>query len=132
MTQEELGRVLGVKKAAVQKIESGRTGIGVDKLKLACKALRVLPAYLLYGSVPALWEEICGVRPTRKDPLLEDAELLARLDSLTEARFGPGGVTLLNDMDALNERGVDRAIAYVGDLVRIEDYRKSKESEESV
>lgn len=124
MTQEELGCALGVKKAAVQKIESGRTSIGVDKLKLICKTFGVLPAHLLYGTFPALWADVYGLKIAGETPALKDLESLARLESLTEARFGPKGITLLKDIDILNEEGVERAIAYVGDLARIEEYQK--------
>ena len=127
MTQEELGVALGVKKAAVQKIESGRTSIGVDKLKIICEAFRVMPAHILYGTFPALWEKVYGVKAVEDIPLAEDLRMIARLESLAEARFGPRGMSLLNDVNTLNDEGLDRAIAYVGDLVRIEDYRKSEE-----
>ena len=125
MTQEELGVALGVKKAAVQKIESGKTSIGVDKLKIICETFRVMPAHIIYGTFPALWERVYGVKVASDIPLAEDLKMIAQLESLAETRFGPKGMNLLNDIDTLNDEGVDRAIAYVGDLVRIEDYRKS-------
>lgn len=127
MTQEELGKALGgIGKAAVQKIESGKTSISVDKLKLICETFKVLPANILYGTIPVLWEKIYDVKAVGDTPLLDDVKLIAKLEALTEARFGPKGITLLNDMDELNNNGMDRAIAYVSDLIRIDDYRKSE------
>ena len=123
MTQEELGTILGVKKAAVQKIESGKTSIGVDKLKLVCKTFRVLPVNILYGSFPALWMNVHGIKIADDFPYMDDKELVAKLNALAEARFGEKGVVLLNDINALNEEGVTRAISYVGDLTKIEEYR---------
>ena len=123
MTQEEHGTILGVKKAAVQKMESGKTSIGVDKLMLVCKTFRVLPVSVLYGDVPALWKNVYNVDLSSDLPRMDDRKLVAKLDALAEARFGEKGIVLLNDINALNEEGVKRAISYVGDLVKIEEYR---------
>ena len=107
-------------------MESGRTGIDAGKLVLICETLRVLPVNILYGSFPSLWEKVYGVEAIGDVPPLDDLKLLSKLESLVEARFGPKGITLLKDMDSLNDQGVERAIAYVSDLVRIEDYQKSE------
>ena len=125
LTQDELGRILGVKKAAVQKIESGKTGIDTGKLALICETLGVLPASLLYGSFPSLWERVYGIKAIGETPPLEDLRLISRLESLIEARFGSMGIALLRNMDSLNDQGIERAVAYVGDLVKIEEYTVS-------
>ena len=127
MTQDELGRALGVKKAAVQKMESGKTSIGVDKLMLICETFNVMSAHILYGTFPLLWEKVYGVKVEGGVAPLNVSKRLAELDTLAERRFGQKGIALLRDMESLNETGVERAIAYVSDLMRIEDYRKSEE-----
>ena len=126
MTQQQLGDALGVKKAAIQKMESGKSGIDADKLVVICDTLRVLPAFLLYGSFPSLWKAVYGVDAIDDTPPVDDLRLLSRLESLIEAKFGPAGIALLRNMDTLNEHGIERAIAYVDDLVKIEDYRESE------
>lgn len=127
MTQEELGRILGIQKAAVQKIESGQnSNIRADKLMRLCETFRVFPSAFLYDSFPEFWKRVFGIELDERDPYLEDMQLLIRLNALVEDRFGPRGLTLMHNIDALNEEGIERAIAYVGDLVRIEDYRKSE------
>lgn len=124
MTQEELGRALGgIGKSAVQKIEAGKSSITVDKLKLVCETFRVLPVNVLYGDFPALWKNVYNVDISEDLPYMDDKELIAKLDALAEARFGEKGIVLLNDINSLNEEGVSRAMSYVGDLVKIEEYR---------
>ena len=128
MTQEELGRRLGgIGKAAVQKIESGRTSMSVDKLVTICETFKVLPAHILYETFPAMRERMFGVSPADDGESPEAARLIAELQHQADKRYGPKGAALLYDIYTLNEKGMERAIAYVDDLVRIEDYRKSEE-----
>jgi transcriptional regulator with XRE-family HTH domain len=48
LTQEELGNILGVKKAAIQKYESGKVAnIKRTKIKLLAETLGVTPPYLM-------------------------------------------------------------------------------------
>ena len=127
MTQEELGKRLGgIGKAAVQKIESGRTSMGVDKLVIICETFKVLPAYILYESFSAMRESMFGASNADDDASPETARYLADFQSQVETTVGPKGMALIYDIYSLNDKGMDRAIAYVGDLVRIEDYRKSE------
>ena len=128
MTQEELGRRLGgIGKAAVQKLESGRTSMSVDKLVIICETFKVLPAHILYETFPAMRKRMFGVSPDDSGANPEAARLIAELQHQADKRFGPKGAALLYDIYTLNEKGMERAIAYVDDLVRIEDYRKSEE-----
>ena len=49
-TQEELGKILGVKKAAIQKYENGDVeNIKRSKIKLLADALGVTPSYIMGG-----------------------------------------------------------------------------------
>lgn len=128
MTQEELGRALGgIGKSAVQKIEAGKTSISVEKLKLLCETFRVLPVNVLYGDFPTLWKNVYNVDISEDLPCTDDKKLVAKLDALAEARFGEKGIVLLNDIHTLNEEGVNRAMSYVGDLVKIEEYRSGEQ-----
>ena len=127
MTQEELGKRLGgIGKAAVQKIESGRTSMSVDKLVIICETFKVLPAHILYETFPAMRKRMFGVSEDDDGESPEAARLIAELQSQADTRFGPKGAALLYDIYTLNDKGLERAIAYVNDLVKIEDYRKSE------
>lgn len=48
MTQEELGRHLGVNKAAVQKYESGQTSLTAEKIRILCTVLHAAPRVFIF------------------------------------------------------------------------------------
>ena len=126
LTQEELGIALGgIGKSAVQKIESGKTDVGANKIKVLCKVFKVLPSALLFDSFLDFWQETFNIKLNPGDPYLRDMENLTELNALAEARFGVDGVGLLYNIDSLNEIGIDRAVAYVNDLSKINEYLKS-------
>lgn len=65
-TQEELGKMLGVKKAAIQKYENGDVeNIKRSKIKLLADALGVTPPYIMWGNAER--DRFSG---TRKDDRL--------------------------------------------------------------
>lgn len=50
MTQEELGKIIGVNKAAIQKYESGHvTNIKRRKISALCRFFNVSPTWLRWG-----------------------------------------------------------------------------------
>ena len=52
-TQEELGKILGIKKAAIQKYENGNVeNIKRSKIKLLAAALGVAPSYIMAYDEP--------------------------------------------------------------------------------
>lgn len=125
MSQEELGIAMGgLGKAAVQKIEAGRTKVSADKIKVLCKVFKVLPSALLYDSFLEFWRETFDIELDERDPYIGDLETLITLNALAEARFGSKGVALLHNIDSLNEEGIERAISFVSDLAKISEYRK--------
>ena len=129
MTQEELGKKLGgIGKSAVQKIESGRTSMSVDKLVIICETFKVLPAHILYETFPVMRERLFGLNPAVDSTSPEAARRVAEIQSLAESKFGPRGVALLYDIYTLNDKGTERAIAYVGDLMKIKEYRKQEQT----
>ena len=122
MTQEELGKRLGgIGKAAVQKIESGRTSMSVEKLVIICETFKVLPAHILYETFPAMRKRMFGVSPDDDSENPEAARLIAELQHQADTKFGPKGAALLYNIYTLNDKGIERAIAYVDDLARMLD-----------
>ena len=98
LTQEELGKLIGVKKAAVQKYESGLVqNIKRSKIQLLANALGVSPAYLmgwepnleignktpyveeLYEKIESLNEQGCKMLSSYADGLLTNREYLTEL-----------------------------------------------------
>lgn len=128
LTQEELGEAMGgLGKAAVQKIEAGKTNVGADKIKVLCRIFKVLPSSLLFDSFLEFWRETFGIRLDENDPYLADMKTLTTLNAVAEARFGRKGAALLHNIDSLNEEGIERATTYVNDLTKIKEYRKSQQ-----
>jgi transcriptional regulator with XRE-family HTH domain len=65
-TQEELGKILGVKKSAIQKYENGDVeNIKRSRIKLLADALSVTPSYIMWGNAER--DRFSG---TRKDDRL--------------------------------------------------------------
>ena len=126
LTQDELGLLLGIKKAGVQKIEAGKSNIGVDKLMILCETFRVFPSSILYGGLTPFWDVVGDVGEGTATIPLDDEYLLGRFDALAERRLGTKGMALIVEISHLNDKGMDRTTTYVRDLMRIEDYRKSE------
>lgn len=124
MTQEGLGAILGVKKAAVQKIEAGVTNIRADKIGILCETFKVLPSALLFDSFKELWNRTFKMEISNNISYPADVKTLEAVNTLLEKRFGPNALFLIYSVVYLNETGIARAISYVSDIARIDDYRK--------
>lgn len=114
LTQEELGNMLGVKKSAVQKYESGViTNLKADTMRRVCEIFNA-PSYLF------LWEHIEDF----------DAETLAliraRPNVLRKAinmEFGAQIVDMIDICKQINQTAQSKIIEYATDLSKIEEYR---------
>lgn len=108
MTQEELGEILGVTKAAVQKYENGTIrNFKSDTIRTLCDTFQMPPVYFIYDQVPDL---ATG----------DGIDMLVR-------HFGKWLIDFMEGMDELNREGKAKVIQYCNDLRRIEEYRKQKE-----
>jgi len=104
-TQEELGKKLGVKKAAIQKYEKGTVeNLKRSTIKLLADALDTTPSYLMG------WEEF--------DERFDSSELSKEVKLIEDIQklYGKGAVELLNNYLELNETGKEKACEYVSDL----------------
>ena len=124
MSQEKLGSVLGIQKAAVQKIEAGTSNIRADKIGLLCETFKVLPSALLFDSFKELWNRTFKMELSHNITYPQDVKTLEAVNALLEKRFGPNALFLIYSVVYLNETGIERAISYVSDIARIDDYRK--------
>ena len=121
MTQEELGKLLGVKKAAINKYETGTVvNLKRSTIENLCNIFNVTPQYLLSdsdlspSSSPALAPEL-----TEQDEKLiatfrrlndsQQAKFLAYLDGLLDA--GEVAKGKVNSLAEDAEREVDKIVA---------------------
>lgn len=104
MTQDELGELLGIKKAAVQKIESGTVqSVKISNIKTICEFFDVSPTNLLCEKNDILKREV---------QLLEEIEMM----------YGRESVKILQYFTTLNETGQAKAVDYCEDLSNLNYY----------
>ena len=108
MTQEELGKKLGVGKAAVQKYESGQ----VQNLKSA----HIKKLCELFNKTP--WDFIFdGEIENNNVNSLEKVKTLREVFGEKESRF-------LVPLSNLNKAGLEKVYQYVCDLLKIDEYKR--------
>lgn len=99
MTQEELGKLLGVQKSAIRKYEKGEVeNIPRSKIQIMCERFGVDPCYLL--GLPDSNKEsdlLNAVRSTYGDPACEMLKKFAELDSVDQGKLIERANTLLED-----------------------------------
>lgn len=131
MTQEELGKLLGVSKSAIQKYENGIiTDIKASKLKILCDVFGVFPHLLMYENEReylksfladhALKSEASAwvhEKPEQKE-LIEDMMLY-----VFEHRLGTDTLNVLARIVGLNKEGLNRVVEYADDLLQADKYR---------
>lgn len=101
LTQDELGVILGVKKSAIQKYESGAIqNLKMETLKQLCDYFDVAP--------------FAFTHPERVKDIEHVIEFYRRAAVLTDSIIAN-----------LNNEGMDRLEAYIYDLLKIEDYKKT-------
>lgn len=106
LTQEELGEILGVTKASVQKYESGQIrNLKADTIRKLCEVFETIPIYFVFDFV-------------------EDHSPKDIRDMLIQ-HFGPWIMDFLAILNELNEDGQKRLLEYCKDLKSIENYRKA-------
>ena len=110
MTQEELGAILGVKKATIQKYESGQIrNLKADTIKFFSDFFGLPPAYFIYDEIPSYGEEIT--------------------ERLLEIYLGERGASFMHNLYKLNFEGLRKLADYCEDLAEIEKYKKKGPSQ---
>lgn len=103
-TQEELGKMLGITKGAVQKYENGQIkNFKVDSIRKLCQIFELSPVYFVFDNVPDYYA---------KEPI-----------EMLKAHFGVWFVDFLRNFNELNQDGKTKVIMYCKDLSLIEKYR---------
>lgn len=118
LTQEELGELLGVKKAAVQKYENGTiVNLKADTIRKLCEIFEVLPyKFIVEGNLKF------------EDELLElGAHTNRWFRRVLEFRYGRDLSNELEIVESLNDKALSKLINYAEDLSKIPEYiRKEK------
>lgn len=109
MTQEEVGKHLGVGKAAVQKYESGQ----VQNLKAA----HIKKLCMLFNRRP--WDFIFDDddEPKHTDFKMNDITILKDV-------VGAECLIILEDLQKINELGQTKIKEYIRDIAKIDEYQK--------
>lgn len=111
LTQEEVGKILGVTKGAVQKYETGQiTNFRSDTIKKFSMLYGIAPVYFIFEDV-------------EEDYSSTNSENLRNMIIL---HFGERFVKFLDVLDTLNEDGRVKVIEYANDLNAIEKYRRER------
>lgn len=109
MTQEELGAVLGVGKATVQKYESGQIqNLKSEHIRKLCFLFKKRPHYFIFDNI---------------ENYERDADVTQLYDGI-EILYGAVILDAFKMSLDLNDAGKSRLLDYIADLSEIEKYKK--------
>ena len=96
---------MGVKKATIQKYESGQIrNLKADTIKTFSDLFGLPPAYFIYDDIPSYGEEIA--------------------ERLLEIYLGERGAAFMHNLYKLNFEGLRKLSEYCEDLSEIDKYKK--------
>lgn len=111
LTQEEVGNILGITKAAVQKYENGTiTNFKSDTIRKLCQLYGIAPVYFIFDDVESDYSSVTS----------------DQLKTMVIKHFGERFVRFLDILHILNEDGRKKVIEYSKDIAQIEGYRRDK------
>lgn len=108
LTQCELGELLGVKKAAVQKYESGQVqNLKQVTIKKLCTVFDKSPAYFIFDEY--------------ENQLRNEVKLI----EMMEEQYGRDIILVLEIIVKLNDENLEKVISYASDLELLQSVRKA-------
>lgn len=111
MTQEELGQIMGIKKAAVQKYESGSiSNIKLDVIKRLCMHFHIPPWIFIFS-------EEFGERMENDPAISSFLEIKKEYIFLDAVKF-------YTDYFLLNDFAMEKVETYIHDLLKVEEYKR--------
>jgi transcriptional regulator with XRE-family HTH domain len=115
LTQEELGELLGVKKAAIQKYEKGEiVNLKLSTIKKPCEIFEITPATIIFPEA----DEMDRIYNSNK--LHFEVKVIEEI----EAIFGLKAIEMMETFTKLNEEGKDKALDMIDDISLIDKYIK--------
>lgn len=116
MTQEKLGKHLGIGKAAIQKYESGQVqNLKSSHIKVLCTLFDVHPWLFIFDE-----DELEEAFPKKSTGLSKEHYLRAKMV------YGEKGMKFLMQFEKLNEDGQERLYQFIADLAQIPAYCKKE------
>jgi transcriptional regulator with XRE-family HTH domain len=104
MSQEELGRRVGVQRAAIQKYEKGTvSNIPIHTIEKIARVFDVSPSYILGWGIES------------PNPLATEVKIIQGVNKF----FGNGAVELLENYVTLDDHGKSKVLEYSNDMVYI-------------
>ncbi len=114
LTQQELGDLLGVKKAAVQKYESGQVqNLKQSTIKKLCEIFNKYPDYFIYDEFDSWLEE----------ELKKEVEFV----QIIEKKYGKEVVNIFEVIIDLNDDSRKKVSEYVNDVAFIQSVKCKEE-----
>ena len=99
MTQEELGELLGVKKAAIQKYEKGEiVNLKLATIKKLCEVFQIQPGRLIYPEAEKFDQKYNSKELQFEVKLLEDIE----------TKYGMEALEMFEGFTKLNNKGKEK------------------------
>lgn len=115
-TQEELGEMLGVKKAAIQKYEKGEiVNLKLATIKKLCEIFDIPPGRLIFPEAEELDKKLNSRELSFEVKVIEDIE----------AMYGMEALEMICSFTKLNDKGKTKALDMMDDLSSLEKYVKS-------
>lgn len=116
MTQEELGELLGVKKAAVQKYEKGEiVNLKVSTIKRLCEIFEITPGQLIFPDAEEMDKKYNSKKLCFEVKLIEEIE----------TAYGIQALEMFHSFTKLNDKGKTKALDMIDDLTSLEKYTES-------
>lgn len=115
MTQEQLGELLGVKKAAVQKYEKGDiVNLKAATIRELCNIFNVNPSTFIFPDAEKFDEKYNSKQLKFEVKIYESIEDI----------FGESALKAVLLYDLLNEEGQTKTLSIIDDMASIDKYRK--------
>ena len=113
MTQEELGELLGVKKAAIQKYEKGEiVNLKLATIKKLCEVFQIQPGRLIFPNTE-LFDQKHNIKQ-----LSYEVKVIEEIEAL----YGLEAINMLMSFTKLNNKGKEHIIELTEDATLLEKY----------
>lgn len=127
MSQRELGSILGVGKAAVQKYEANpNPNLSADKIRLLSTTFRVFPRMFIFNDQEEFWSSVFSLNESSYYSLSREFESLRHEIKEVDEIFSRRILELNRTIAELNAVGFEKAEGAIGDLAKIDEYRNHK------